>query len=723
MRRLLSEKVPSNVTSTSTLASASLLTSASTTTPKIGNPRRSRVPPTTTITTLAAIRTATPTASSQASQESDDQDSEIPGKNLNKNTRHTSSISTNNKSNNIITTAENAKRTKQIIDSKNNRAKNKSNSILLQDKQKDSPSKFTTVSSCYSGSSFTTTATTVTATITTNILQQQTKLQQQQLLGKSDRMSKEKQKFFRFSAFNSERKSPNKSNLSINLNNNLKLNNNNVNDNNKNRPSLPSSINKSNISKSTFDFRNNSDSDNSCDKKELKYNDNKNINNKNKTITTKNNNKKEISDVTTLTTATTTITSSTTSSSSSTSSSCSSSDDDDDGSTTSGTTSTSSTDDDSDSNSTSSNGVKKLSNNNKHKKIASNSKSNCNKNGFNINMFTPGFLKNRVLHKAKAGELYLSKSLSESNQKVKPKLDMKESPPFFKTDSNLFQSNEDDGSWGFAAVAATKNNKSNIFSKPKDKNHKTSPSSTSSNRFIPTSPSSSKSSASLYLDDRHSIMDSNNKKDNLKGLYDGLSHFFSTNDYTRSRNNEFSQIETNNINKVILKETRSTYKDYEKSLQQKYKNRNESSKTENFNEANISKKNLSISKNDINNKFHSTSKFLSSEDDLTQQLSPSKLVQKAINSKKYENENINNKKILLFGNNNMEYSNYSGDMRNDKNCNNYTFDNNSETGFDLSPTKLNPTMSSSASSQCNDHGSHHQQQPPYINNQIIMGKK
>lgn len=312
--------------------------------------------------------------------------------------------------------------------------------------------------------------------------------QQQQQLGKSDRMSKEKQKFFRHSAFNSDRIV-------------------------KTSPTSTKSNPPINTTKVARNLKNQLETD-GCSDHSIKQ--------------------KHLSD---------------------TSSSCTSSDDDDDDTTSSGSCSSSSTDNDSDSNSSSS------------QSSSSDYENEPNDNDAN------SWTKNVVVG---------AKSNVVSTHKAFPA-----ATPATSVDLN--------GTWGFAAEA--KKN-FDIFHKnvaqPErvfgnfdgiDKESLVKIDKTKASDAVKDRPVDGKSSGQL------------------KGLFDSLSHVFSTTDYTRSRQGappnyklgvrrKKQKDSLDGPPKVVLKETRSTFRDYK---EQRLQEQNKSNKKTEFNSF------LNVSNNKLNN--------------------------------------------------------------------------------------------------------------------------
>lgn len=331
---------------------------------------------------------------------------------------------------------------------------------------------------------------------TSNLSSSKQLVLQQQQLGQSDRMSKEKQKFFRHSAFNSGRVLKTSPPTSRN-----KLNN------NRSSSSIQNSLNTS-----QFQY-NSSDSETKIIPKfvnlsaTLKKEAEKNKNNLQKS---------NLSDTTS---------SSSSSDESSSSGSCSSSDDD-------------SNESDSSSSSNSSSSSTTTTNDNKAINAL---KTDSKKIGFTGNIF-----KNN-----------------------KSKLNVSANNTSFVVE------NSKEDTWGFAAEAKKP---SDIFSKNDIKTQQ---------RIFGNFSGVEKDSLIKVDGRRNSISDddSSDKNDRtsnsgpLKGLFDSLTPFFTTNDYTRRSNELGSKKDDDELPKEILKETRSTFKTYKKSLLQE-KLKKETKKTD-----------------------------------------------------------------------------------------------------------------------------------------------
>lgn len=324
--------------------------------------------------------------------------------------------------------------------------------------------------------------------------------QQQQQLGKSDRMSKEKQKFFRHSAFNSDRivkTSPTSSTATkqSRINNIVRLNN---------KPSI--SPPPPNLTRSLTPLNANEDTDRD---KTMAYRNNvDNVSPQQRIVENKQS----------LTESSSSGTSSDDEDESSSSCSSSSSDDDD---TNTSSSKTSSSDNDED------------------EKIAE-----------------------KAADTQSIGwPIVARKSDAESNEKIYSSQTVVQQQPLPIVDAN--------GSWGFAAEA--KKNL-DIFRKTSTQNERVFGNfdGIDKNSLVKIS------KPTTELSDVKAIQKSQTETKSsgqLRGLFDSLSHVFSTSDYSRSRNSaqpnyrlsgkRKKQEQTEqNAPKVVLKETRSTFRDY-----------------------------------------------------------------------------------------------------------------------------------------------------------------
>lgn len=417
---------------------------------------------------------------------------------------------------------------------------------------------------------------------TSNLSSSKQLVLQQQHLGQSDRMSKEKQKFFRHSAFNSGRVLKTSPPTSRN-----KLNNN---------RSSSSSLIQNSLNTSQFQY-NSSDSETKIIPKFV------NLSASLKKEAEKK--KSNLSDTTS---------SSSSSDESSSSGSCSSSDDSNESDSSSSSNSSSSS-----TTTTNDKAINTL--NNDSKKI-----------GFIGNIF-----------KNNKSKLNISSNINSS----------------FVVD------NSKEDTWGFAAEAKKP---SDIFSKNDIKTQQ---------RIFGNFSGVEKDSLIKINDDCKNLSsddDSLNKNDKtahsgpLKGLFDSLTPFFTTNDYTRRQipiENEKKNKDDDELPKEILKETRSTFKNYKKSLLQE-KLQKEIKKTD-------SNKILTV--NNIENKSEAKKiaenppvikkriipvslpldrtkmRYNSSSDDEIPYLSPSKLFKQACNSKEGTSSIFKTVDHKLFGSN------------------------------------------------------------------------
>lgn len=397
--------------------------------------------------------------------------------------------------------------------------------------------------------------------------------QQQQQLGQSDRMSKEKQKFFRHSAFNSERivkVSPPSTTT--------KVRNNNVVDGGAVDVAQSRSVN--HLKNNQIDFRNCTDSDRSeIDSGTYR---------KSSSLAELVINPKQLSE---------------------SSSSCSSSDDENDDDGSSSDSSTSSSSDENESNSSSSTN-------------SSSTDEEANKPVQTINSpvgTSTGWsttTAGNTMTKTTAGLT----NCTNSNSKYSgmPKVNNQKQIAIqsgLTADSN--------GTWGFAAEAKKS---FDIFRKTNNTNERVFGNfeGIDRNSLIKidaqlSSSSSAASSQQTISQQKSQDMVTNKTSGQLKGLFDSLTHVFSTTDFTRSkqggppnyklsgRRKKQQQIQEtividpiqqsntlNDSSKVILKETRSTYKDYKEQLKTIHNNTINKTEFSSFLKASNKKSNFAI---------------------------------------------------------------------------------------------------------------------------------